>query len=379
MNSSIKLGFLTQLKKSLSVSEPLIQVILGPRQVGKTTGIQIFLKSFKKSAYHYVSADGVLSKTSDWILEQWLMASNKDEGGLLVIDEVQKVENWSETIKKLWDQQARSSQRIKVVLLGSSSLDIQKGLSESLTGRFLLHRVYQWNFNESQKGYKLSFEELLKYGGYPGSYQFKEEIVQWLNYMKNSIVETVVGKDILSLARVKSPALFHQSFYIAMSYGGQEISYTKLLGQLQDKGNVEIIKHYLELFEGAFLLRQLFKYSNKAVLSRSSSPKILPMAPALYSMNKDVDLSQEEMGRAFEIVVGCELVRLPGQLYYWRQGKYEVDFVYKFGKKLTAIEVKYGKNISAKGLEKFKEEFPSTKLLLLTPENYKKQIESLKA
>lgn len=368
MKKMINLPFINNLERSLSSSSPLIQVILGPRQVGKTTGILQFCKKLRKKDYHYASADGNVAKSDEWLHQQWVTLASKAASGTLIIDEIQKVENWSEKIKEIWDRQKRQKEKIRVILLGSSSLDIQKGLRESLTGRFILHKVYQWNFEESKKAYGIDYEDFLRFGGYPGSYPLLDNEIQWLSYVKESIIDTVIGKDILSLARVKSPALFRQCFDLASSYGGQEISYTKMLGQLQDKGNVELVKHYLELFEGVFLLKQLFKFSNKDVLRRSSSPKILPLCPAIFSITKDADLDQELRGRAFEIAIGCELLRLPGQLYYWREGKYEVDYIYQFGRKTIAIEVKSGRKKSKRGLAAFNKRF-SCESFIITPEN----------
>lgn len=377
MKNKIKLNFINNLEKSPATYWGFIQIIIGPRQVGKTTGVLQFLESLNPSSYLYASADGPLSRGTEWLEQQWFSLKTTCPEGLLVIDEIQKVENWSETIKKLWDQQARSSQKLRLILLGSSSLEIQKGLSESLTGRFLLHKVHHWNFTESQAAYNLTFEQFLIFGGYPGSYDFLQDIPRWLSYLKESIVDTVIGRDILQLSRVKSPALFRQCFDLACSYGGQEISYNKLLGQLQDKGNVELVKHYLELFEGAFLLRQLPKYSQKKVLSRASSPKIIPLCPALYSVTEDADLNAEKRGRAFEIAVGCELIRLPGQLSYWRENNNEVDYIYSFGKKLYALEVKSGRKKSSKGLTEFLKKYPNAEGLIVTPENYQEIMRSL--
>lgn len=370
MKNKIILPFISKLEASLKAHPGLIQVVLGPRQVGKTTGILQFIESLPGETVHYQSADGLVSLPGRWLEEQWHILKSRSPRGLLVIDEIQKVEHWSEVLKKLWDEQLRLPEQIRVVLLGSSSLDIQRGLNESLAGRFLLYPVFQWNLDESRRGFGMSFEDFLVYGGYPGSYPFLNNRIQWLNYMRSSIVDTVIGKDILQLARVKSPALFRQSFYLACSYGAREISYTKLLGQLQDRGNVELVKHYLELFEGAFLIKQLFKFSNKRTLSRSSSPKILPFCPALFALTLDGDFNADDRGWAFEIAVGCELMRWPGELYYWRERNDEVDFVHKFGKKITAIEVKSGRKKSPYGVAKFKEKFPTAAVAVITPENF---------
>lgn len=379
MKAGFERYFVQKLEQGLTDLPSLIHVLIGPRQVGKTTGVEQLRKRFNRnSTSFYASADGDISKPSSWLMEHWEIAKASKNPCLLVIDEIQKVENWSETIKKAWDEQTRTKvSKIKLILLGSSSLTIQKGLSESLAGRFRLYPVFHWSFEESQHAFQLGLEQFLKFGGYPGSYAFVRDQVEWLNYLKDSIINPVIGKDILTQVNVKSPALFKQCFDLACSYGAQEISYTKLLGQLQDRGNTDLVKHYLDLLEGAFLLKQLFKYSNKKVLTRSSSPKLLPYCPALYSVTLDADLNNEERGRAFEIMIGAQLIQLPGELYYWREKNFEVDFVYRFGKKTVAIEVKTGNKKTAEGLEKFKERFPTAETLLITPDNFQSALKGI--
>lgn len=293
-----------------------------------------------------------------------------------MVDEIQKVENWSEVVKALWDEDRKSKRRIPCVLLGSSSLDIQKGLTESLTGRFQLIRAHHWNFHESNQGYGLNFESFLKFGGYPGSYPFILKSEKWAEYVKHSIIDTVIEKDILFNQNVKSPALFKQVFQILSSYPAQEISYTKLLGQLQDKGNTDLIRYYIRLYEGAFLFKALEKYSPSAVKVRSSSPKILPLAPALYFAGVLDSYNSEERGRVFELLVGSQLVRTGADLHYWREKNDEVDYVLKKGRHVWGVEVKSGRAKSQRGLEQFKKKFPTAHPVLITPENYSKFEES---
>ncbi len=254
-------------------------------------------------------------------------------------------------------------------MLGSSSLEIQKGLTESLTDRFQLIPVYHWNFQESRDGYDLTFEEYLKYGGYLGSYPMRNS-ADWADYVRNSIVSTVVEKDILQFQNIKSPALFRQAFEILMSYPAQEISYTKLLGQLQSRGNTELIKNYIRLYEGAFLVKALEKFSTQALKVKTSTPKILPLAPCFYYTTLLDHYSPEERGRAFELVVGAQLVRTGESLYYWREKNHEVDFVLKKGKKIWAIEVKSGRKKNHGGIELFLKKFPSVQAVVVTAENY---------
>jgi predicted AAA+ superfamily ATPase len=367
MKNIIDLDFIDKLDEGMRSKSNLLQVVIGPRQVGKTTTVLKYLNEKQNAKFNFYSADEIFNASANWILEIW--SKTRAEKKILVIDEIQKCENWSAVIKKLWDEDKRNKKSFPCILLGSSSLEIQKGLTESLTGRFQLHNAFHWNYKESKKAYGLSFDEYLKHGGYPGSYSFIKKD-EWAKYVKQSIVLTVIEKDILQYHNVKSPALFKQAFEIIMSYPAQEISYTKLLGQLQEKGNTDLIKYYLSLYEGAFLVKVLEKYSAKKVLTKSSTPKILPLAPCLYYLEILDEYKAEELGRVFELIVGAQLVRTGHSLFYWREGNDEVDFVLKKGRKLYAIEVKSGRKKSSKGLEKFQSKFPEAKNILITFENY---------
>lgn len=360
--------FVSLLEKRLSPDPALIQVLVGPRQIGKTTGVR---QMIARSEYpnHYANADDLLVTDRSWLLEQWQKTLLLGDGALLVIDEIQKVANWSETVKALWDAQPG---RLRVVLLGSSSLQIQSGLTESLAGRFELIRVFHWTFTELRDAFGYDLDRYLVFGGYPGAVGFEEDADRWYAYMKESIVEAVIGKDILQNRKVANPALFRQAFEILCRYPAQEISYTKLLGQLQDKGNTDLVKYYIELYAGAFLLHSLGKYSGKAWLARSSSPKILTACPALFTMTAGpaVLADPEQRGRVFELAVGAELLQLPGELFYWREKNAEVDFVYRYQGRLYAIEVKSGRKKSTKGLDAFSKHFPDAICVVVTPDNF---------
>jgi predicted AAA+ superfamily ATPase len=351
---------------------PLIQVILGPRQVGKTTGVLQMQEKHSGPSF-YVSADDTLNASNRWIEEQWQAALEKGPGTLLIIDEIQKIQNWAEVIKRLWDAQARSPRKLKCVLLGSSSLTLQKGLSESLAGRFELIAVHHWSYPEWHKAFGDSLDLFLRYGGYPAAHAYQKDYARWFSYLKSSVVDMVVGQDILSQNTVAKPALFRQAFEILCGYPAQEVSYNKLLGQLHDRGNTDLVKHYLELYEGAFLFRGLTKYSGKIVKSRTSSPKILPMCPALYTLaagSRALD-DPEKRGHVFEAAVGVDLLRIPeARVFYWRDGDHEVDFVIHHEDKLYALEVKSGRRRAAGGLSIFQTRFRSTKTCLIRPENY---------
>ena len=359
-------AFVAKMEGRLNGDMPLIQVLVGPRQVGKTTGVRQLLDRVK-GRFFFANADGVLVSDQNWLIEQWQRALALGDGALLVVDEIQKVSNWAESVKALWDAQPG---RLKVLLLGSSSLQLQSGLKESLAGRFELTRVYHWTFAEMHRAFGYGLERYLSFGGYPGAVRFEEDLERWYTYMKESIVEAVIGKDILQNRRVANPALFRQAFEILCHYPAQEISFNKLLGQLQDRGNTDLVKYYIELYGGAFLIYALQKYSAKEWLARSSSPKILPACPALYTMASGKWDDAERRGRVFELAVGAELVQFPGEIYYWREKQAEVDFVYKSHGQLYAIEVKSGRKKSTKGLDAFVAKFPQAGRVLITPENF---------
>jgi len=368
MTTTYERPFVGQLEQRLAGNQPLIQVLIGPRQVGKTTGMRQLLARYP-GASHYANADDLLVTDRTWLLEQWQKAQVQGVGTLLVIDEVQKIPNWSETLKSLWD---RNPGGLRVVVLGSSSLQIQSGLTESLAGRFELMRIFHWNYNELQRAFRYDLERFLLFGGYPGAVAFEDNYDRWYAYLKDSIVEAVIGKDILLNRKVGNPALFRQAFEILCRYPAQEISYTKLLGKLQDRGNTDLIKYYIELYAGSFLIHPLEKFSAKGWLTRSSSPKILLSCPALYTMTEGMHLlnDPEKRGRVFELAVGAELLQLPGELFYWRDKNAEVDFIYRFQRRLYAIEVKSGRRKSAKGLEVFMKQFPDALSIIVTPDNF---------
>ena len=343
MSTDYQRPFVTDLVSRLNETAPLMQVVVGPRQVGKTTGIHQLIAQQTTPA-HYASADDLLTSDGQWLREQWQHARLLGPNALLAIDEIQKIPNWSESVKALWDAETRRApeERLRLVLLGSSAMQIQDGVTESLAGRFELTRLGHWRFYELQAAFGYDLDRYLAFGGYPGAVALEGDRDRWYAYLKDAIVETVIGKDILQFQRVGKPALFRQAFEILCHYPAQEISYTKLLGQLQDRGNTDLVKHYISLYQSAFMFHALEKYSTKAW----------------------------RRGRVFELAVGAELAQQPGALYYWREGTAEVDFIYAHREALYAIEVKSGRRKSDKGLTAFTEQVPSAIPVILTPEHF---------
>ena len=273
MAALIPTPFIRSLTANLKDTPQFIQVILGPRQVGKTTGVLRLLKA-TKSPNFYFSADDALAPAASWIEDQWQRAQQLGVNCTVAIDEIQRIPDWSSVVKKIWDRQARThGPKIKLILLGSSSLRLHQGLTESLAGRFQLIEARHWDLASSRKLRKMSVADFITFGGYPGSYALLNKRGAWAAFTQKSIIDSVIGKDILQIARVASPALFRQAFTILTSYPAQEISYTKLLGQLQDRGNTDLIKYYIELYEAAFLIKAIQKFSGKTLVSRASSPE----------------------------------------------------------------------------------------------------------
>ncbi|MFP4473855.1 MAG: ATP-binding protein [Candidatus Omnitrophota bacterium] len=362
--------------KRLTEKRQFIQVILGPRQVGKTTAIQQVMRHLSCDT-HYAAADLPAPPQPQWIADQWEIARLKAAGKkiILVLDEIQKIERWSEEVKRLWDEDTRRGIDISLVILGSSSLLVQKGLSESLAGRFELIRFAHWSWEECREAFGMRLDEYVYFGGYPGGAALRHDHLRWQHYIRDSLIETAISKDILMMTKVAKPALLRQLFVLACEYGGQVLSYQKILGQIQDAGNTTTLAHYQHLFEASFLIAGLQKYSGKAVRKRGSSPKWLPLNTGLMTalMNDPLEKTRTDpqlWGRLVEVAVGAHLVNQAQEagaaIYYWRHVNHEIDYIICRAKSLVAIEVKSGRHKrSVPGFEQFKKEFKTIRNILV--------------
>jgi hypothetical protein len=360
----------------------LIQVITGPRQSGKTTLATQLTKNIR-TPFSYVSADGIPSSSSIWIEQQWEAAriklkSTGSDSYLLIIDEIQKIQNWSELVKKEWDKDRINRIDLKVILLGSSTLLIDKGLSESLTGRFELIKLPHWSLNEMHEAFGFTPEEYVYFGGYPGASGFIDDEVRWKDYIQNSIIETTISKDILQLTTIQKPALLKNLFELACIYSGEVLSYTKILGHLTDAGNTTTLAHYQNLLDQVWLVTGLQKFSGSKISTKSSSPKWLAYNTSLLSAYSGESFSSTKnrfdiWGRRIEQSIGAHLLnqsRLANfKLFYWRDGNSEVDFVITKNKKVIAIEVKSGKVKFHAGLESFKKKYKPFKTILISDDS----------
>lgn len=356
-----------------------IQVLLGPRQVGKTTLALQVTESIDKPFY-FISADTATLQDLAWLQQQWEVARQKvvkGKGCVLIIDEVQKIPHWSDLIKSLWDEDTRNKVDLSVIILGSSPWLVQKGLTESLAGRFEIIPITHWSFDEMNKIFGWSLEKYVFFGGYPGAASLADEHdpLRWKNYINDSLIETTISRDILLMTQVNKPALLRRLFQLGCIYSGQVLSYTKMLGQLQDSGNTTTLAHYLDLLSGAWLLGGLQKFANQKIRQRGSSPKFAVFNTALITAqsNKTFKNAIEDRsfwGRLIESTIGAHLLNSTCEtrieLFYWREGDKEVDFVLRNGDSITAIEVKSGaENFSYSGIDLFIKQFKPNRVLLV--------------
>lgn len=362
------------------INEPrrLMQVLAGPRQTGKTTLVEQAMAATELPA-HYATADDPTGHDLGWLRSQWDIGrlaarENGRRGAVLVLDEIQKIPGWASQVKFLWDEDTRAKLPLRVVILGSAPLLIQRGLGEALTGRFELIRISHWSFPEMRDAFGWDLDRYLFYGGYPGGAALTKEPRRWARYVMDSLVETTVSRDILLLSRVDKPALLRQVFRLGCEYSGQVLSYQKMLGQLQDAGNTTTVAHYLDLLGGAGLAIGLQKFHRGTIRTRGSSPKLLALNTALMSAPSGLTLREARRdpaswGRLVETAVGAHLVNSGAEagvsVSYWRDRDREVDWVLEAGRKLVALEVTSGlRKSSVPGLRLFTERFGGSSLLV---------------
>ncbi len=367
------------LRKRLAEPRRFIQVVSGPRQVGKTTLVEHALTA-SGLASRYASADEPTLRGQDWIEEQWeaarlLAKGASGKGAVLVIDEVQKIGDWSETVKRLWDGDSRRGIPLRVVLLGSAPLLVQRGLTESLAGRFEVIPVPHWSFAEMRAAFSWTVDRFIFYGGYPGAAPLVEEPERWSRYILDPLIETTISRDVLLLTRVDKPALLRRLFELGCRYSGQVLSYQKMLGQLADAGNTTTLAHYLELLAGAGLVTGLQKFAGDAARQRGSSPKLQVLNTALMTAlsglgYEETKRDRELWGRLAESAVGAHLVNAAAcglcEVFYWRERNREVDFVVRKGRTTTAVEVKSSRRREAfPGIAAFSSSFGVERKLLI--------------
>lgn len=368
-----------ELARRLAEPRRFLHVLAGARQAGKTTLVQQVVEE-SGLLMRFASADEPTLRGPEWIAQQWAAARLDSatagrSGAVLVLDEIQKIPGWSESVKRLWDEDSRARSPLRVVLLGSAPLLVAQGLTESLAGRFEILHLPHWSFTETREAFGFSLEEFVFYGGYPGAAPLATQPRRWSRYVVDRLIETSIARDVLLPTRVDKPALLRRLFELACRYSGQVLSYTKMLGQLQDAGNATTLAHYLDLLGGAGLVCGLQKYAGDVARRRGSSPKLQVMNTALLTASSGMTLTEaradgEFWGRLVESAVGAHLANAAAggeaTLHYWRERNQEVDFVVASGRRLVAIEVKSGRAPHAhRGMAAFSAAFKPTRTLLV--------------
>jgi predicted AAA+ superfamily ATPase len=355
-----------------------LQVVAGPRQVGKTTLVRQAIAALGQDA-HLASADDPGLRDRAWLDAQWqvgrvLADASGDAGAVLVLDEIQKVPEWSEIVKRLWDEDTAAGRTLRVVILGSAPLLVLRGLGDSLAGRFDILSMSHWGFAEMRTAFGWDLERFLVFGGYPGSAPLVDDPDRWRAYILDSLIETTLSRDILLLNRVDKPALLRQLFRLGCDYSGQIVSYQKLVGQLQDAGNTTTLAHYLALLGDAGMVAGLQKYAGSRLRQRGSSPKLIALNTALVTAMTGrsaggVAAVRVVRGRLVETAVGAHLVATAGrdvEVLWWREGDREVDFVLAGRSGVLAIEVGSGRpKPSLPGLAAFQRRYGTARTLLI--------------
>ncbi len=378
------------LKARLQEKPARMQILAGPRQVGKTTLVRQVLDERPTGSYHMAAADDPTSMqrvatsamahgpetaaTSDWIVHHWLLAEQRQlkwmESGLpqaqdlpftLVLDEVQLIEQWSTTVKGLWDASVAKGIPMHVVLLGSAPLLVQKGLQESLTGRYELIKMPHWSFAEMNEAFGHTLEEYIYFGGYPGSQLLMKDETRWRDYVRLALIEPSITKDVLALTRVDNPGLLRRLFEMGCEHSGQILALVRVSQSLQ-QGHTNTLADYLKLLDDAGLLTGLQKYAATADRQRRSPPKFQVKNNALMSALgfdafEEAQNDRTHWGRMVESCVGAHLINTADadtEILYWREGDLEVDFVVERRGKLAAIEVKSSaRQLRHPGLDEF--------------------------
>ena len=347
-----------------------IQVVVGPRQIGKTTVVNQVLSDIE-TLHLFYSADNVGSSNNSWVSDCWAaarktMGMNGCTTMILVLDEIQKIANWSEAVKKEWDSDTRDGLDIKVLLLGSSRALLMRGLAESLAGRFEEIRMTHWSYNEMKDCFGFSLDQYIFYGGYPGAATLIDDEDRWRQYILSAIVETSINRDILFDTPISKPALLRQTFELSSAYSGQLLALNKMLGSLQDAGNTSTLASYIHLLDECVLVCGLQKYSLDMARRKSSIPKFQVYNNALKTLYTPVAFGQalldrKTWGHIYESAIGAFLVSQAFvnrfEVFYWRERDDEVDFVLRKNNSVVAIEVKSNAEKQTKGLSRFREQF----------------------
>jgi predicted AAA+ superfamily ATPase len=356
-----------------------IQLVTGPRQVGKTTLLLELAAELGERAI-YVAADGPEAALPGFWERLWNRAEEtaavRGRTKVVLVDEVQHLPDWAARLKAEWDRLRRRRLPVHVVATGSSALRLASGSKESLAGRFERLTLAHWSASALAQTFGLApddaAEVVVRLGAYPGSMEFRNDMARWVAYVRDAIVEPAIGRDILALAAVRRPALLRQVFAIAAASPAQVVSLQKLQGQLQDRGALETIANYLRLLEEAYVLAPLEKHASRPARRRAAPPKLVTLSNALLAAvdPRGIPDATREPARFGAWVENACLAFAWNSGYrvaYWREEPLEVDGVLDGSRGAWAIEVKTGSFgvADVRGLLEFTRRFPRYRPLLL--------------
>lgn len=366
------------LKRMYEKAPNRIQLLVGPRQVGKTTLLLELEKKFKKRAF-YAALDSPESSMPGFWERFWTRVEEAAQSGktlVVLLDEVHGLPNWSLLLKSKWDRIVKDQLPIHIVATGSSALKLSTDSRESLAGRFERLILTHWMLSDFMKAFHLSLAKavdlFIKMGAYPGAFQYISAFSRWKAYVRDAIVEPAIGRDIMALAPIRRPALLRQVFAICMAAPAQIISLQKIVGQLQDAGAIETVSYYLSLLEEAFLVAAIAKYSPRELRMRSSPPKIIVLSNALMAamdQNDPPDAKKDPVrfGAWVENACLAKAWNAGQKVTYWREEPFEVDAIVEGSWGKWAIEVKTGHVIPSdlRGLLELTQRYPAFRPLVL--------------
>ncbi len=331
-----------------------IQLLAGPRQVGKTTLLLGLAGEAGKQAV-YAAADAPEAALPGFWERLWSKAEDvaASQGrAVVLLDEAHLLHDWAARLKGVWDRFRRERIPIHVVATGSSALHVAAGSRESLAGRFERVTLSHWSASSLAQAFGLAPEEaagvVVRMGSYPGAFGLRRDRARWSAYVRDAILEPAMGRDILALAAIRRPALLRQVFGIAASSPAQIVSLQKIQGQLQERGALETIAHYLGLLEEAFLVAALPKFATSAERRRAAPPKLVTLSNALVAVVDpggiaDARSDPARFGAWVENACLAHAWNAGQRISYWREEPLEVDGVLEGSWGAWAIEVKTGK------------------------------------
>lgn len=355
----------------------LIQLLAGPRQVGKTTLLMELRERLGQAAL-YAAADGPEAALPGFWERLWAEAARVSRAGraVLLLDEIQHLPDWASRLKGEWDRVRRQGLPVHVIATGSSALHLGRGSRESLAGRFERLTLSHWSARALAETFHIPLEEatqaVVATGSYPGTFRLRNDSPRWTAYLRDAIVEPAIGRDILALALVRKPALLRQVFAFCASSPAEIVSLQKIQGQLQDAGALETVAHYLHLLKEAFLVAPLEKHTTRPGRRRAAPPKLVTLNNALLAAADlrgvpDPSTEPARFGAWVENACLAFAWNRGQRVTYWREEPLEVDAVLEGSWGRWAIEITTGAVSlgELRGLAEFTRRHPRYRPLLL--------------